>query len=427
MRIRHLIIWGVLFLLAMGACGQAASGSNATPTAIPTAIVASKPTYEVQRGDIVQEVEFIGRVAPVVEKELFFKAGGFVKNVFVAKGDQVAVGQVIAELENVSDLERQRAFSQYQVRLANLDLIDAELDLELFEMSLASPEVLLAEAALAVAEADDALRDAQRTHNALTSSTPSIDRALVESELALAEVALADAQAEHDRLLLTPFPIGYPQESVARQNAVERAQIQVDLVALSVEDLDDAINDARLVAPFDGQILILSISEGRTAEAFQSAVVIADTSTLEVTAELTGNELNGLSADMPVRVELFLAPGAPVEGTIRQLPTFSSSDGGSDDADLLTRIQLAVPLSDTGFELDDRVRIRVVLDVRASVLWLPPQAIRTFEGRNFVVVQGEAGQQRIDIKLGLATGDRVEIVLVEGVANVDEGQVVIGP
>ena len=88
---------------------------------------------------------------------------------------------------------------------------------------------------------------------------------------------------------------------------------------------------------------------------------------------------------------------------------------------------MAVPLSKTGFSLNDRVRVKVILEQKEDVLWLPPQAVRSFEGRNFVVVQSEDGQRRVDVKLGLRSGDRVEIVWVEGVENLSEGQMVVGP
>lgn len=424
---RIIILLTAVFLTA---CTNAATNTNATPTPIPTPIVPNKPVYEVQRGDIVKEQEFFGRIAPVEEKELFFREGGFVKNVYFAKGDTVTAGQVIAELENLSDLTRQKALSQFQVRLAELDLADAKLDLELFELSLPETNMLQANALQAVNEAEKALQDAQNallSYNSLTGSAIQLDKALAESNLEVAQIALTNAQAEYERLQRTPYPIGYQEELIVKQNAVERAQINVDLIKLDVEDLDDAITDAQIMAPFDGQILFLGISEGRTVEAFERSVVIANTSALEVRAELTGSELNGLSERMPVRVELFNAPGAPVDGTIRQLPSFSSSSDATQEVDTFTHIQLAIPPADSGFELNDRVRIRVILEQKVDVLWLPPQGVRSFEGRNFVVIQEVDGERRIDIKLGLITGDRVEILPLEGVENISEGQKVVGP
>lgn len=50
-----------------------------------------------------------------------------------------------------------------------------------------------------------------------------------------------------------------------------------------------------------------------------------------------------------------------------------------------------------------------------------PQAIRTFEGRKFVVVRDGEVEQRVDVKLGLQNQDRVEVA--EGLT---EGQIVVG-
>jgi len=52
----------------------------------------------------------------------------------------------------------------------------------------------------------------------------------------------------------------------------------------------------------------------------------------------------------------------------------------------------------------------------------PPQAIRTFEGRTFAVVQDGQGQRRVDVKVGITNEDQTEIL--EGLT---EGQVVVSP
>ena len=68
------------------------------------------------------------------------------------------------------------------------------------------------------------------------------------------------------------------------------------------------------------------------------------------------------------------------------------------------------------------MRVQVVLERRASALWLPPQAIRKYEGRRFVVVQDSDGQRRVDVRIGITSDDRVEIL--EGL---EVGQIVIAP
>ena len=74
------------------------------------------------------------------------------------------------------------------------------------------------------------------------------------------------------------------------------------------------------------------------------------------------------------------------------------------------------------FELGDRIAIDIVTATRQGALWLPPSAVREFSGRRFVVVESDGVQQRVDVVLGIAGNDRVEIV--EGLS---EGQVVVAP
>ena len=86
-----------------------------------------------------------------------------------------------------------------------------------------------------------------------------------------------------------------------------------------------------------------------------------------------------------------------------------------------TRVALEAAAAESRYELGDLIRVTVVLERKDDVLWLPPQAIRTFEGRRFVVVQEGEAQRRVDVKVGIESEDRVEIE--EGLT---EGQIVIG-
>ena len=74
------------------------------------------------------------------------------------------------------------------------------------------------------------------------------------------------------------------------------------------------------------------------------------------------------------------------------------------------------------YALGDPVRVTAEIDRAADVLWLPPQAIRNFNGRLFVVVQDGDAQRRSDVRVGIEAEERVEVE--EGVT---EGETVVGP
>jgi multidrug efflux pump subunit AcrA (membrane-fusion protein) len=173
----------------------------------------------------------------------------------------------------------------------------------------------------------------------------------------------------------------------------------------------------------DGQVLALHAEPGAHAAAYQPILTIGDLSQLEVSAEVSTSALEELTAGMPVTIQAVTGGGGTASGTIRLLPGIAPSSG---DEDRAIRIEIDPALAGN-FALGDLVEVFVEIDRRTDVLWLPPQAIRSFSGRRFVVVQDGANQRSIDVELGLRGQNRIEIIPVEGQETVEEGQIVLGP
>ena len=142
----------VAVLVTTLGCSTSASTSReeATPTPIPRPPLPQKPTYTVARGTVVDSLSFTGRVAPVIEEELFFRESGRVKKVYVERNDTVEAGTLLAELEN-DDLLRQLQQAEIQLETDQLNLetalesrqfdIDkATIDLEIQRLELAKAE-----------------------------------------------------------------------------------------------------------------------------------------------------------------------------------------------------------------------------------------------------------------------------------------------
>ena len=77
---------------------------------------------------------------------------------------------------------------------------------------------------------------------------------------------------------------------------------------------------------------------------------------------------------------------------------------------------------EAGFALGDLVNVTAIIERKDNVVWVPPQAIRNFNGRRFAVVQDGDVQRRVDVKIGIQAEERVEIE--EGL---QAGQTVVGP
>ena len=443
----------VILILLMASVASCVPSSRPvlppTPTPLPTAVVPEKPTYTVQRGVVEDILTFTGRVSPVKEAEIYFRTDGRVLTVHVAKGDSVRTGDLLAELD-VSALRRELAQAEQAYESAQTDLASAESE-RTYQLARARIGLSLEQIALKKLEGYD----------------PRLDVAVARAQLDDATVTLQRAQAAYDAVAHLPG-IGARPESMALQQAtlaysivnaaydqavqqstqhayniqaqkkrVELAQLEVDHLASGADprleqavtraalDLDDVraqITDTLIVAPLDGQVTAVTLSPGQAVEGFKPVIVVADPTQLEVTAELTADEMRDLSEGQAATVVPLQFPAQEWPASIRSLPYPYGSGGsavGLEAADRATHLEVDFGSAVAPGEL---VRVSVVLQRKEGVLWLPPAAIRTFEGRKFVVVQEDAGQRRVDVAVGIESADGVEIV-----DGLKEGDVVVGP
>lgn len=375
-------------LLPENQVSRASANEPPTPTPIPTAVVPMQPRYTVKVGEVVDEVVFNGRVSPVVEEELFFRTDGRVRATFAKRDDVLTEGQVIAEFE-IAALERELAS-------ALLELGRAESRLETAQQELAY-DLETAQSNLEITRLElDRLRAA--------AVPDQIAVQIQEERVRLAEIALERLQSGVDPLL---------------QNDVDRAKLQV-------ETLEAQIAESTIAAPFAGQLLSMGLLPGQQVEGYRPVASIADTSSLEVSASLLSSQMEGLEEGMEVTVTAVRRPGIVLTGVVRQLPYPYGSGGNPtvgtvEERDDSTRIALEGSLQEAGLELGDLVRVEVIRERKEDVLWLPPQALRNFDGRRFAVLEEDGAQRRVDVIVGIETAERVEIE--EGL---EEGQVVVG-
>jgi multidrug efflux pump subunit AcrA (membrane-fusion protein) len=450
---RRLMLLVVLIVSAglmagLAACTSGSSGSSAaeaTPTPVPTSIVPTNPTYEVMRGDVVSLLQFSGRVAPLREQELFFKTSGYVERVLVRRNDAVQEGDVLAELE-VTDLrnqitqreaelvgvqldyERRTTEANNSVRAAELRL--AKLRVDSSQSQIVNARINLERARTRLAEAQDEYSKSLDRSWEREDVREAYARGVLEAERSL-EVAQAQYNDVMQAAQRTVYDIELAQMDLdlARLRLAEvEMGLDITRTVLSLDRLRDQLNDARIIAPFDGVILQLNLLEGRQVQGYQPQMLIADPTQLEVSAELPDSEMRALSEGMAVTAEFVNQPGQMWNGVIRRLPYPYGSGGRTEDG-LLTdedpsaRIMLdGVDLVAGNFQISDRLRLTTELERSENTLFLPPQAVRTFEGRSFVVIQEGGAQRRIDVRVGIRSTDRLEIL--DGLA---EGQLVIAP
>jgi RND family efflux transporter MFP subunit len=459
-------IYILIMLIVISGCSI--ESNVPTPTALPTQILPQKPTYTVERGTVSKVLELRGRVSAVKQQDLFFRASGSVEEVFVGQGDAVEAGQVLAYLSDRENLE--------------FALVDAQIEVILAEREFQSltDEIGLrrAEALLELFEAQNALEEAQQTRSQLElprANQITIDQAqihyesmedrLEQAQQDFEEVKhlpendthrlnalqnLSEAQRQRDLALATLnwYKGSASQDEIDKADAlIDLAQARLEIVERQYERIKNgpdpyevALADARLrraylnlnkaqtslegmeiTAPFAGQVYSLSLAPGMQVNAFTSVITVVEPGSLEITVLPSPGELADLMVGQAATVRLANHPGQDYAAQVRYVPvTTSNVSGAGQPVDQNVRISL-----ENGMEalvLGEIATVIIELEKREDVLWLPLAALRTFQGRDFVLIQDGEIQRRVDVQLGLKSQDRVEVL-----DGLSEGQVVIGP
>lgn len=438
----------LLSLMIVSACGSLLEVDNPnqslepTVTPIPTAPAAAKPTYTVERGTVQESLVFSGRWLPRDQQELSFDIAGTIRTVGVRRNDTVSAGSLLADYQ-IDSLEDQLASAQLslQTALTNLESNDdssgdsvtsAQFSLANANINLASTvdnqpwtNVVNARQSLEKARVD--LENAKRDYNNALgdpSAAPSaVDNAY--NSVQSAEASLLSAQTSYwsaaQSYNVYQYNITSAENSVLEQevnleNAItgggNASQIQsVNEAQLNIDQIKGDIAQSSLYSPIDGVVLEVNISPGDSVAAFDPIITIAIPEPLEVQANLAFNDTQSLSVGMIGVCELMNRPETAVQCVIRQVPLSNR------DADQTVRVAATLKEIPSG----QLIEVDMPLDVRDDVLWLPPEAIRTFQNRTFVIVQTEDGERVVDITLGLQTDDRVEVE-----TGLNEGDIVVG-
>lgn len=232
--------------------------------------------------------------------ELSFRVEGRIARVLVDEGAQVAPGQELAHLEtDILTLQKDQAAALLEQQKAALLRL---------ERGYRTEEIAQARAAVAASQAvaDNALVHlrrvtAMRSSNAI--SQKDLDNARAGEREARARLA-----SDNDRLRM--LLAGYREEEVLAQKAA------VDSASAALELAQTRLNDARLLAPQGGVVLVRAREAGAIVQAGQTVYTLALTRPVWLRAYVDEPRLGRIKPGMSARVLVDAAPGRSFAGTV---------------------------------------------------------------------------------------------------------------
>lgn len=349
------------------------------------------------RDNLVSSISSNGKVEPISPYVVRAPLDTFVEKVHGVEGQAVKKGQLLLEL-NVKDASAQ--LSDAQARL-----LRAQDELRAAQGGGKPDEAARVAGDLARAQGD---RDRlQKNHEALERLIAK--QAATRDELAVNDLALANAQAEVKRL------------SAARQEfdrAVKldagRTSLQVQQAQSEIAALRSKVATARITAPADGTLYSLPVKAGDYVKTGDLLAEMADLHRVRVRAFIDEPELGALQPGEPVKISWDALPNRTWSGKTEVIPKQVVARGTRSVGELLCAVD------NKDLELLPNINVNVIIhsNERTNVLTVPRAAVDAEGGHRYVFVVGKAalsvgGKSRLErreIHVGIADSTSFEVV-----------------
>lgn len=241
-----------------------------------------------------------GNVVPVETANLSFKLDGKLKEVYVREGDQVEMGQKVAELA-MEDYSLQVRSAQAQVRAADAQYATAKIQVD-------------TDAPSKIAQAKAQLVLTQKTYDRIKS----LYEAQVVSQSELDEIAAklaADLETYHQ---------AQEGENMAVAQ-LEAAAAQKDQATVGEDKAVKDLTDTALNSPISGVILKKLMNGGETAAAGYPVVVIGRTDEVYIEVGVPDEQINKIKQGQKAEVSVYGIKTA-FEGSVSGIGALADSN-----------------------------------------------------------------------------------------------------
>ncbi|MFW6291368.1 MAG: efflux RND transporter periplasmic adaptor subunit [Spirochaetota bacterium] len=370
----------------------------APPLAEPPQI--SYRTEAVSRGSLQDTIRAFGSFVSGSQSDLFFdRRGGRLQTMHVSIGDEVAAGDLIADLYT-DNIEAEIAQAELDLRRAELALDRARSENgDRFTLEFARADRDLAAMRLEQLREDlaEELELAEVT-GAASEQVRDLRRRIAEQE-----VVLRKAELSLERIQSRETPV-----------SLELARIDVEAARIRLDRLREELDATKLYAPISGRVTWISrqAEEGEIVQAFQRIVRIADPA--DLVFEYEGREANEFSVGMECTITV---GEAEYPGSVILTPTSVPFDQREEFEDTV-HIRPAGTVAEA--RLGTNATARLILAEQEDVLVLPKRAVQRYSTRRYVHVLVNGVRVERDVEVGLETATEVEIV-----RGLEEGEEVV--
>jgi HlyD family secretion protein len=427
--------------LAALACAGVAYFSSRSQAATTTT-ASQTQVGKVTQATLSAVVESAGSVTPKAENNLSFGVSGTVSKVNVKVGDLVKKGDVLAALDT-TDLELALAQAE-QAYLSQQATYSLTVSPDPNDVAAADLAVSNAAAAYQLAQQkykvnstdsvmlscnnldnlkktyDDAV-NAYNAHAAdwrvqvngtadLSPQKSQLDRAKAAYEQGvincnLAKNSVNDTGVKSAYAALVQAKANLENLKNPSERTLLAAKVALDQAKVDLEDARQNVEEAKIVAPFDGIVTAVAPVAGGPGSG-STVISLADIGEYHVDVLIDETEISQLQVGQEAEITFDALTDTTVTGEVARIDPAGTISNGV--VNYIVRINLDP--TEAALRTNMTANARVILDIHSNVLAVPGGAIRQDAQGYYVNVVGSDGTaQRVDVTTGYTDGDLTEV------------------
>jgi len=294
-----------------------------------------------QRGNIAEQLRFSGKVQAQNTFDLGFEKAGKIVKIYVAVGDKVKKGQLLAELNP------QDASISYAQALADKNVTRSQLE------------------------------QAQKNKDI--------------QEAKLKSVKQSDTANKYDKN--------------AQMGVIDQSQAAIDAQQALLQKADETVKNSslqlsktKLYAPVDGIITKQSLEPGEIVSAYAPVISLSSDSTLEIQAYVSEIEVAKISLGDKVQVKLDSNQGENLEASVATIDPAETNVSGVATYKVTFTPAFALEKIKSGMA----VELTLSLAEKKDVLIVPAKSVFQEAGKAFVLTIVNDSQVKKEVQLGAA-------------------------
>jgi multidrug efflux pump subunit AcrA (membrane-fusion protein) len=284
--------------------GGAPSGKpgGAQVTAVPVT-----PTPVTAVRVVVSKVKVAGTIVAASQASLTFAASGRLKELPVAEGTRVSAGTLLAALDTaVQDAQLAQAKAALDLATANWNRIQAGPTND--EIALARATLERAKAAVDQTQAAyDAIGGQRNARIQMTGQSAALQQATFAYQIAVAQYNQT---------------VNRPTDAEREIGLAQYAQAQA-----AFDTAKQNVNNARIVAPFDGTVVSITPKIGESVSAHAPVIVFADLAQMQVLANIDETTLANIKVGQNATIYLDALAEQTLTGRVKRIGLFATTVG----------------------------------------------------------------------------------------------------